>query len=125
MSEKVGSRPYVAPEVAQREYTEKCDIYSMGVLFIALVRGGEYVRPSSLEDVKGKEAAQELLNETTWTQRLGYGALVLAKHMIALEDARCDSEEALNNPWLTQSLGAARGCCIISWPISLPGACVG
>lgn len=117
MSERVGSLPYRAPEIDQRKYTEKCDVYSTGVLFIAFVRGKEYVR-SSLEDIKGSkgtEAAEELLNEKTWTSKLGYGALSLAKQMISLEEARCGSEEALRNPWLMQNLGSRPGlCCIVS-----------
>ena len=117
MSERVGSLPYRAPEIDQREYTEKCDVYSTGVLFIAFVQGKEYVR-ASLEDIKGSkgtEAAEELLNEKTWTSKLGYGALSLAKQMISLEEARCDSEEALRNPWLMQNLRSHPGlCCVVS-----------
>lgn len=116
MSERVGSLPYRAPEIDQREYTEKCDIYSTGVLFIAFVRGKEYVRPL-LEDIKGSKGteAEELLNEKTWTSTVGSGALSLAKHMISLEEARCDAEEALRNPWLMQNLGSRAGlCCVVS-----------
>jgi hypothetical protein len=73
---------------------------------------------SSLEDIKGSkgtEAAEELLNEKTWTSKLGDGALSLAKQIISREEARCGSEEALRNPWLMQNLGSRPGpCCIVS-----------
>lgn len=47
MTEYAGTRPYMAPEVKEFEYNEKCDLYSMGVLFIALVHGKTYCRPEA------------------------------------------------------------------------------
>ena len=46
-----------------RSYTEKCDIYSLGVLFIALRTGQHYWHPESCEDEQGAEVARSLLTE--------------------------------------------------------------
>eukprot|EP00913_Durusdinium_trenchii_P003579 g3311.t1 len=80
MAEHVGTTPFKAPEVEDMKYTEKCDIYSMGILFIALATGKRYWRPESLEDEEDKLVAEELLSEKTWKDaELGKPALDFAK----------------------------------------------
>ncbi|CAK9003944.1 unnamed protein product [Durusdinium trenchii] len=50
MEEVVGTQPFKAPEVEKGYYTEKCDVYSTGVLFIALATGKEWWRPESVSE---------------------------------------------------------------------------
>ncbi|CAK9048678.1 unnamed protein product [Durusdinium trenchii] len=66
LKSNVGTRPFQAPEVAQKCYTEKCDIYSTGILFIALTIGKAYSRPEDLESEEEKAAAVQLLDEKRW-----------------------------------------------------------
>ncbi|CAL1143353.1 unnamed protein product [Cladocopium goreaui] len=119
MRSKAGTRPFMAPEVLEkgRSYTEKCDIYSLGVLFIALRTGQHYWHPESCEDEQGAEVARSLLTEERW-QGMGRGALPFAVEMISPEADRCDAEEALAKPWLVQQLGGPLvgevSCCSIS-----------
>jgi len=119
MRSKAGTRPFMAPEVLEkgRSYTEKCDIYSLGVLFIALRTGQHYWHPESCEDEQGAEVARSLLMEERW-QGMGRGALPFAVEMISPEADRCDAEEALAKPWLVQQLGGPLvgevSCCSIS-----------
>ncbi|CAK9008985.1 Serine/threonine-protein kinase PEPKR2 (Protein PHOSPHOENOLPYRUVATE CARBOXYLASE-RELATED KINASE 2) [Durusdinium trenchii] len=114
MAEHVGTTPFKAPEVEDMKYTEKCDIYSMGILFIALATGKRYWRPESLEDEEDKLVAEELLSEKTWKDaELGKPALDFAKYMISLEPERGSAEEALKHPFLMQYSSQA-GCCTIS-----------
>lgn len=118
MRSKAGTRPFMAPEVLEkgRSYTEKCDIYSLGVIFIALRTGQHYWHPESCEDEQLAEEARSLLTEERW-QGMGRGALPFAVEMISPEADRCDAEEALAKPWLVQQLGRRLGevsCCTIS-----------
>ena len=39
LKERCGSCFYIAPEVLKRRYTEKCDIWSIGVIAYALYTG--------------------------------------------------------------------------------------
>ncbi|CAK9000221.1 unnamed protein product [Durusdinium trenchii] len=115
MTGEVGTQPFMAPEVEQRHYTEKCDIYSMGVLFIALATGKQWWRPESLEDKEAQEKARQLLTLRTWKDlELGHGALEFAKRMVSLESERGSAEDALKNPWLVQKVSSQAGCCAIS-----------
>ncbi|CAK9040729.1 Calcium/calmodulin-dependent protein kinase type 1G (CaM kinase I gamma) (CaM kinase IG) (CaM-KI gamma) (CaMKI gamma) (CaMKIG) (CaMK-like CREB kinase III) (CLICK III) [Durusdinium trenchii] len=105
MTEEVGTRGYAAPEVHEQCYTEKCDLYSIGVTFMKLVIGS---RPGDEEKEVG------LLDQKVWRNAAGHGALELTKQMLAPEPQRCDAEEALKNPWLMQHVGGNAGCCVIS-----------
>lgn len=46
-----------------RYYTEKCDIYSLGILLIALRTGRHYWRPDCCEDEQIVEESKNLLSE--------------------------------------------------------------
>ncbi|CAK9096622.1 Serine/threonine-protein kinase PEPKR2 (Protein PHOSPHOENOLPYRUVATE CARBOXYLASE-RELATED KINASE 2) [Durusdinium trenchii] len=112
MSGRAGTRPFMAPEVDQGNlYTEKCDLYSTGVLFVGLVCGAYYVQPGENPTPKMLQDAEKLLDKKTWKQEESIPALELAKHMLAPECDRCDAEEALNSPWMLQPMAP---CCVIS-----------
>jgi len=103
MSEYAGTRPFMAPEVEKRSYTEKCDLYSMGVLFVCLVLGRQYVAINN--------GVASLLEENTWRERESVQALHFAKGLLAPEKERFDAEGAQKSPWLLNQCGG--GCCVI------------
>lgn len=115
MSERAGTKPYMAPEVEESHYTEKCDLYSTGVLFVALVHGKRYVRPDGASGaIESESAAKELLSEEKWRRDESLEALQFATQMLAPEGDRCDAEDALQNPWLLRHSCSQEGCCTIS-----------
>ena len=73
MTRRVGTRPYAAPEVKEKQYTEKCDVYSAGILFIALARGVNYEAGDNLEP--------HPLDQASWDKHLGCGAIDLVEHL--------------------------------------------
>lgn len=114
MVDHVGTRPFTAPEVPQHRYTEKCDIYSMGILLINLATGKHYWRPEDVETTEDQTHMEELLCEKNWVESgIGPRPLHFAKKLISLECERYDAEGALQNPWLMKC-GAQAGCCTIS-----------
>jgi len=54
MSRIVGSAYYIAPEVVKGEYTNACDLWSIGVLTFMLVTGSPPFRGDGIMDVVGK-----------------------------------------------------------------------
>lgn len=107
MTDTVGTQPYAAPEVYQKSYTAKCDVYSLGVLFIALVMG-----PIGGDGLR--EVPESLLEESAWYRKCGQGGLAFAQAMIVPEPERCDASSALENPWLLQQFVLSKGCCVVS-----------
>ncbi|CAK9079136.1 Peptidyl-prolyl cis-trans isomerase CYP59 (AtCYP59) (PPIase CYP59) (Cyclophilin-59) [Durusdinium trenchii] len=83
MTDTVGTQPYAAPEVYQKSYTAKCDVYSLGVLFIALVMG-----PIGGDGLR--EVPESLLEESAWYRKCGQGGLAFAQAMIVPEPERCE-----------------------------------
>ena len=114
LSERAGTWPYMAPEVQQGHYTEKCDLYSMGVLFIALVLGKRYVTAEDAGEAENRDEQYDLLSEEKWKKSESLEALHFAKEMLAPEKDRCKAEGALKNPWLIRHSGAGEECCTIS-----------
>lgn len=120
MTEYAGSDPYMAPEVKALKYNEKCDLYSMGVLFTALVHGKHYYRPEEITDSdearqgKKRNEAVELLSEQRWKAAgLNREAWRLVQEMLAPQALRCDAQQALSHPWLKQ-YEAGGACCTVS-----------
>eukprot|EP00434_Breviolum_minutum_P011666 symbB.v1.2.010288.t1/scaffold672.1/size173670/6 len=113
MTEYAGTNPYLAPEVQQRRYTEKCDIYSMGVVFIAMVFGEKYLHPEMEEQSDASVKAQDLLSEKRWKRGPVSGARALALQMLSGEATRCTAKEALQDPWMVRFQKGMNGCCVV------------
>lgn len=101
MTEAVGTMAYAAPEVLNKKYTLKCDIWSLGVTLYTLLLGK---RPFQAQ--KPEELAKKILYEDLPInhRHLSANAIDLLKNMMNRDtQARISLEEILNHPWLALS----------------------
>jgi len=102
MTTKAGTAYYVAPEVLQGNYTEKCDIWSVGVISFILLCGyppftGD-TDPQILAKVKGGSFE---FKSPEW-DGVSSGCKNLITQMLTLDvTCRPGAADLLQNPWLT------------------------
>ena len=102
----IGSSYYIAPEVLKKQYNEKCDTWSIGVVLFMLITGvppfdGKNDKDIILSIQKGKydKNNKKLLNYSKDVQDL------LSKLLEVNVDKRLSSYEALNHPWFKNYCG--------------------
>ena len=102
MNISVGTPHYIAPEVINGKYNQKCDIWSAGVILYAILSGKFPFNGKS-----DKEIYKSILKKTydltsePW-DNISKEAKDLISHMLCDEDKRFSSEKILNHPWLTK-----------------------
>jgi len=102
----LGTCYYVAPEVLKKEYNEKCDIWSCGVIMFFLLCG----HPPFMGSTEKRILERVLLghfdfDESEWAG-ITPGAKELIRKMLEYEPSkRISAEEALNDRWFTEILG--------------------
>jgi calcium-dependent protein kinase len=101
-NERLGSKLYAAPEIYKgKEYTEKIDMWSTGVLMYVLLSG---TSPFS-EYSDGTPVVEEIINgeydlDTDEFENVSEEAKDLIKNLMELDpDNRLSAEEALENSW--------------------------
>jgi len=101
---RIGTPLYVAPEVLSGSYTEKCDIWSCGVILYVLLSGNQPFQGSSKTEVFDKiiHGAYKLTG-SCW-RSISREAIDLIKNMLIVNpEKRYTAIEALNHPWLQNS----------------------
>ena len=96
---KVGTAYYVSPEILQGNYTEKCDIWSAGVILYIFLSGDPPFNGPSDSAIYGKIAQMKFnFPEKKW-KNISKEAKDLISHMIAPENVRYSAKEVLAHPW--------------------------
>jgi calcium-dependent protein kinase len=96
----VGSSYYIAPEVLKGSYTEKCDLWSCGVITYMLLSGKPPFDGKSDDEIieKVKKCSYHFKDEV-W-KSVSNEAKDLIFKLLALPDVRISAQEALEDPWL-------------------------
>jgi len=103
LSQPCGSLHYVAPEVLTKSYTEKADLWSMGVIAYTLLCGRSPWHPykDSRKETLKKVSAGEVYYCPERFGRLSAGAQSFIKNLLTVDPvARLSAAEALQHVWL-------------------------
>ena len=99
LSSRVGSVHYVSPEVLGQNYTEKCDIWSCGVLLFLLLSGRLPFNGQDENEIFTKiKKCKYDMNDDVW-KNISNEAKDLIKHMLVYEEERYTAKEVLAHPW--------------------------
>ena len=96
----IGSSYYIAPEVLQKEYNEKCDLWSCGViLYIMLVGQPPFGGQNDAEVIKNVKKGEYKIEGAQFS-KISKNAIDLIKKLLELSpNKRIDAETALNHQW--------------------------
>jgi calcium-dependent protein kinase len=96
---KVGTAYYVAPEILKGDYTEKCDVWSAGVILYIFLSGDPPFNGPSDSEIYNKIAQMKYtFPEKKWKD-ISNEAKDLIQHMMAPENERYTARQVLDHPW--------------------------
>lgn len=97
---RAGTVHYMAPEVLAASYSEKCDVWSCGVVMYVLLAGHAPFTGDSEEEIleNAKRGKAELQN-SHW-DKVSEGARSLIQNLLMTEQLRPSAAETLHNPWV-------------------------
>lgn len=100
MEERYGTPYYIAPDVLNKSYNEKCDVWSLGVILYILLVG--YPPFNGSDDKKIIDAVKKgkyTLDEPEWDD-VSEEAIDLVKKCLTYDpDKRISASDALGHPW--------------------------
>ena len=94
-----GTCYYLAPEVIEGEYSEKCDVWSLGVIMCILLSGEPpFNGETDVEVVERIKIGDYSLDGPVWDQ-VSDQAKNLIEHLLVRQKDRLSAQEALQHPW--------------------------
>lgn len=104
MTQKYGTAYYIAPEVLKRDYNEKCDVWSCGVILYILLSGRPpFYGRNDREILEKVQKGVYSMEDQEWA-RISPSAKTLISKMLQFKVAdRISAEEALTDEWITNN----------------------
>ena len=101
MNSFVGTPLYIAPEVLKGSYSEKCDIWGLGVILSLMLTGTFPFEGSSTNDIYRNLLKNELNTESYVYKHLSDPAIDLLRKLLEKNpERRISAKEALAHPWI-------------------------
>lgn len=102
--QKFGSALYVAPEVFDKVYNEKCDIWSCGVILYILLCGKPPFNGKTDKEIFGKVRNGRVAFIGKKWENISENAKKLIGRMIEInQDARISASEAIQDEWIREN----------------------
>ncbi|KAI9910423.1 hypothetical protein PsorP6_011055 [Peronosclerospora sorghi] len=99
----MGTIDYVAPEVLDGDYNEKCDLWSVGVICFELLTGVSPFHASTMDATMANIYDGVLIFETDTWSKFSPRAIHFIKSLVKGNvDLRLSAEEALAHEWLAE-----------------------
>ena len=103
MDEKLGTPYYIAPEVLNKNYNEKCDVWSCGVITYILLSGMPPFNGQSDQDIMKKVREGVFSFEDRIWATISENAKSFIKTLLIYDPKdRPSAEAALTHPWLAE-----------------------
>ena len=103
LDEKLGTPYYIAPEVLNKKYNEKCDIWSCGVILYIILSGvPPFNGANDQEIMKNVKIGKFSFSDSCWSN-VSDKAKDLIKKLLTYDiDQRPSAEDAIKHPWITE-----------------------
>jgi calcium-dependent protein kinase len=103
LDEKLGTPYYIAPEVLNKKYNEKCDIWSCGVMLYIILSGVPPFNGSSDQDIMKKvKIGKFSFSDACWSNISDQAKDLITKLLTYDIDKRPSAEQALQHAWIQE-----------------------
>lgn len=102
LDEKLGTAYYIAPEVIKKNYNEKCDLWSCGVIMYILLSGEPPFNDPKADNeaiMKKVEKGKYDLTKGVWKTVSKEAKDLIKKLLTYKPEDRISAEDALQHPW--------------------------
>ncbi|CAD8184760.1 unnamed protein product [Paramecium octaurelia] len=102
MNQKLGTPYYIAPEVLERRYDEKCDVWSCGVILYILLCGFPPFNGETEEEILQSVREDHFnFDGEQWSQISQEAKLLITKMLERDPKRRISAEQAQRDQWIT------------------------
>lgn len=102
----IGTSYYIAPEVLQLDYDERCDIWSAGVILYILVTAAPPFDGQNDREIMENVKKMKFTFDIPEAKHLSEDVKDLIKRILTVKENRISVQDILKHPWMTKQLPA-------------------